>query len=486
MGIRKHSFFLFFLILLIITGFNLQQASAEILFPTTNIRVDGPPTYCIIPPLLVSLSDSQKESWAKLAEATVLDWENKLKAAETKNKAVWDMEVIIVPEGKSAPSSCDIELSFNTKPSRLGIAGVFFGPPPQIIIYFLKLIMCSLTQPCYDFDKLVSDDEMFDTTAHEIGHSLGLEHYVSDDEDTNQSWYSGKKSSPSIMIPQVPVNPHLIEITDIDIQRVRSIYSSEGFYAFSVLPVPKPSPDVIPIPTPEPTPEPVPEPIPEPTPEPAPEPTPIIPVFPFESIEISEEKIIIEINESKLLEISGHISEEEFLFGHPVFLTVFNPDLSVDILRITPTRQAFFQTFLIFDKESLNGFYRISASYIEHVDKDKEIIFEVVNKNIEDSPTVTTQKSSTDSGTKLPEWIKNNAKWWSAGAIDDNDFAQGIQYMIKEDIIRIPATASKFTTVGKIPDWIKNNAGWWADGLITDDDFVKGLEYMVERGIIKV
>ena len=58
--------------------------------------------------------------------------------------------------------------------------------------------------------------------------------------------------------------------------------------------------------------------------------------------------------------------------------------------------------------------------------------------------------------------------------------------MIKEDIIRIPATASKFTTIGKIPDWVKNNAGWWADGLITDDDFVKGLEYMVERGIIKV
>ena len=37
-----------------------------------------------------------------------------------------------------------------------------------------------------------------------------------------------------------------------------------------------------------------------------------------------------------------------------------------------------------------------------------------------------------------------------------------------------------------IPDWIKNNAKWWSEGKISDDDFSTGIEYMVKVGIIKV
>ena len=35
----------------------------------------------------------------------------------------------------------------------------------------------------------------------------------------------------------------------------------------------------------------------------------------------------------------------------------------------------------------------------------------------------------------IPEWIKNNAVWWAEGQIDDNSFATGIEFMIKEGII---------------------------------------------------
>ena len=37
----------------------------------------------------------------------------------------------------------------------------------------------------------------------------------------------------------------------------------------------------------------------------------------------------------------------------------------------------------------------------------------------------------------VPEWIKNNAGWWAEGAIDDNSFVQGIQFLIKEGIMSI-------------------------------------------------
>jgi len=87
----------------------------------------------------------------------------------------------------------------------------------------------------------------------------------------------------------------------------------------------------------------------------------------------------------------------------------------------------------------------------------------------------------------IPDWIRNNAKWWSEGAIGDSDFTSGIQFLIKEGIMQIPETEKPTGEVsGEIPSWIKNNAEWWSQGLISDDDFLKGIQYLVEQGIIKV
>jgi len=41
---------------------------------------------------------------------------------------------------------------------------------------------------------------------------------------------------------------------------------------------------------------------------------------------------------------------------------------------------------------------------------------------------------------KIPDWIRNNAKWWAGGNIDDSAFVGGIQYLIKEDVLVIPHT----------------------------------------------
>ena len=89
---------------------------------------------------------------------------------------------------------------------------------------------------------------------------------------------------------------------------------------------------------------------------------------------------------------------------------------------------------------------------------------------------------------QIPDWVKNNAKWWADGQVDDSTFTQGIGFLIKEKIIGIASLPEQASDVAeqKVPDWIKNNAGWWADGMITEDDFIKGIKYLVESGIIKV
>ncbi|MCH7560794.1 MAG: hypothetical protein IIC67_05405 [Thaumarchaeota archaeon] len=87
----------------------------------------------------------------------------------------------------------------------------------------------------------------------------------------------------------------------------------------------------------------------------------------------------------------------------------------------------------------------------------------------------------------IPDWIRTNAKWWSEEKISDNDFAKGIEFLIKENVIRIKDLPEQVQTTGnKIPDWIRNNANWWSQGLISDEDFVKGIEFLVRQGIIQI
>ncbi|KAF6246108.1 hypothetical protein C6989_02720 [Nitrosopumilus sp. b2] len=87
----------------------------------------------------------------------------------------------------------------------------------------------------------------------------------------------------------------------------------------------------------------------------------------------------------------------------------------------------------------------------------------------------------------VPAWIKNNAGWWAEGAINDDAFIQGIQYLVKEDILKIPPTSQgQGTGSNEIPAWIKNNAGWWAEGAINDDAFIQGIQFLIKEGILQI
>jgi len=154
--------------------------------------------------------------------------------------------------------------------------------------------------------------------------------------------------------------------------------------------------------------------------------------------------------------------------------------------------------FLIFNDESIRGVYHISASYIEHVDKDLDITFEVINKNY-DSSTVTSkpgaqildntqsEKTLSQNDEKIPNWIKNNARWWANEQIEDHTFVSSIQYLIEQNILQIPGLPETSPqNFSGVPIWVKNIAGYWADDLISDDEFIKSIQYLIEKGIIVI
>ncbi len=50
----------------------------------------------------------------------------------------------------------------------------------------------------------------------------------------------------------------------------------------------------------------------------------------------------------------------------------------------------------------------------------------------------------------------------------------------------ITMSVSAFGQTSPIPNWVKNNAKWWSDGTITDEQYLSGIQYLVSQGTIKV
>lgn len=86
----------------------------------------------------------------------------------------------------------------------------------------------------------------------------------------------------------------------------------------------------------------------------------------------------------------------------------------------------------------------------------------------------------------IPVWIREFSKYWYNGEISDREFANAIEFLIKEGIVVVPQSQSQVTDEVKIPEWIKSSTGWWIDGIISDSEYASSIEYLIKVGIIVV
>ena len=163
-------------------------------------------------------------------------------------------------------------------------------------------------------------------------------------------------------------------------------------------------------------------------------------------------------------------------------ISIFDSDRNLIVTQKTlVSADATFSDNILLNEKFHDGKYIVRAQYGNSKTTVETISF-VINSN-----DVTSLEQKLPISAKIPDWIKNNAGWWADGLIDDNSFVQGIQFLIKEGMMKIPDTEQGVISQdNKIPDWIKNNAGWWADGLIDDNSFVQGIQFLIKEGMMKI
>ena len=70
----------------------------------------------------------------------------------------------------------------------------------------------------------------------------------------------------------------------------------------------------------------------------------------------------------------------------------------------------------------------------------------------------------------IPEWVKNNAKWWSEGSISESDYVTSLEFLITEGIIQVPIPITEVIA---------------AQSLLTDDERAQHFVVRFSDGLIE-
>ena len=516
---------------------NISQASAQETYRDMDFKLSYDPTVCATEPEESDI-DGAGKTLLDQTRLSLLDWQTKLRET-THSKDLWTMNFIPVTLDQKKNfdyTKCDIEVYFEREPQDESQKFMFLGltsldkstSKPIVTIYYLQIdpnlqyhetIKDNIIYYWYEgepryLDYLRNEDQLSLVIKHEIGHALGLGHYMVYDTELYEMWEGGRTVPPSVMIPISPEFTGRVGITTADMEKMIAIYGYDGFG-------PKPSSSVA-----------------EPD-----KMKPTLSTIVLESHENEKYQFSIDVPKGWSVESLERTEPsdpimflQDGLVDNSVWIGVYLLDKS----EASVTSEKYLTELTDEEEKRCNdasleveeytctNFKVIDSDVIQINDKkafqlryswlqDKKFSFGTIITEIPNGDQVWRiaadifgpdygdfigkVESSIDSFTlnpskptqpietieQIPPWIKNNAKWWSEGSITDNDFTKGIQFLIKEGIMKVPKTeSSPAQTNQKIPEWIKNNAKWWSDDQISDSDFIKGVQYLVEHGIVKV
>lgn len=92
--------------------------------------------------------------------------------------------------------------------------------------------------------------------------------------------------------------------------------------------------------------------------------------------------------------------------------------------------------------------------------------------------------------TRVPGWVQTTAQFWVDKNVSDREFTDALGFLVKEKIIDVdvePQTTDQTEEPEepKVPSWISETTKWWIDGQVPEDQFLEGIKWMIKNKIIR-
>ena len=149
--------------------------------------------------------------------------------------------------------------------------------------------------------------------------------------------------------------------------------------------------------------------------------------------------------------------------GVPVELLLKSPDSSQQNFAVYPTNSGKYKAVFYINSNSPSGQY------------DVDILYQ--------SSKISTVSFIVNESDKLVD-LKTHAQNWSNNVISDNSFREYLRHLNNEKFLDLPHDQNLPQT--NIPNWMKHSAKLWSDGLITQDEYFDGIEFLVKKGIFRI
>lgn len=222
-----------------------------------NFTLKYTPTICEVEP-----NDTRFPNLAQMTititHLSIKNWLTQLNNNSEKN-STWDMNEIIIPSTDqiNLEPSCNITIVYESQElDYCGTMynGIFFAcgstfngitiPNPQTgtALVFIPYLLPVYGKQC-EYDKngitydmvcrsqteIESQARLLKAIQHEIGHSLGLGHFIANSQDEVGRWIAGSEPVPSIMVSGQDGAILYAKVTTQDATAIRSIYGTSGF-----------------------------------------------------------------------------------------------------------------------------------------------------------------------------------------------------------------------------------------------------------------
>jgi len=384
------------------------------------------PTVCIFQPNDYRIDEQRWKNWYSDMKPAIDTWRSVLQSSGSGNWEITTVDVSLEKINLLNYSQCDIKVTFTDQQytGESGWLGWYAYGTGNIVLVYLQSTQCdvkydetyriNVIKYCLS-DNLERSKKMASVLQHEFGHALGLRHYTADNYELRQSWYNNDGfGSPSIMTPQ-PANEELKTVTQIDVQKVREIYGSNGFGKNIVSTIFN---------------DPI---IPE----------PVIPVAELINIQISDS--------SKSVLISGNIPDKIFKRGTPLDILVKDPKghIETKTTTVSKTRQAYHYS-LIFDQNYQNGDYMISLRFDGTIFEKIPIRVSYGSlQTIQNNQVIDNENLVSDSidlkysylslnHESFPAWLSKIQYWYVVGDISPKEYESAVDYLDKKKIVNFP------------------------------------------------